>query len=213
MKKIILLGILIFLVSGCTSIKSRNLNELVIDMVSSNVKTTNVNRNGYRFYLPKGINIRESKGFNEILDDVFYEYYLYVDVVEYHNQTEFSYKTNNNAYYSRSLENNGKKGYIEINNYKNNQYLIEIMYNYAKIEVIVEKRDIKKSVANAISILSSIEYNKSILSNLMGENVLQFKEQELNIFETKKPNNDLLIYEDDTEDTKQNGYRDPDLIE
>lgn len=183
MKKIILLGILIFLVSGCTSIKSRNLNELVIDMVSSNVKTTNVNRNGYRFYLPKGINIRESKGFNEILDDVFYEYYLYVDVVEYHNQTEFSYKTNNNAYYSRSLENNGKKGYIEINNYKNNQYLIEIMYNYAKIEVVVYQEDINHAVAYAMAVLTSITYNDNVIENYLSSSILNSNEEEVDIFE------------------------------
>lgn len=183
MKKIILLGILIFLVSGCTSIKSRNLNELVIDMVSSNVKTTNVSRNGYRFYLPKGINIRESKGFNEILDDVFYEYYLYVDVVEYHNQTEFSYKTNSNAYYSRSLENNGKKGYIEINNYKNNQYLIEIMYNYAKIEVVVYQEDINHAVAYAMAVLTSITYNDNVIENYLSSSILNSNEEEFDIFE------------------------------
>ncbi len=201
MKKIILLGILIFLVSGCTSIKSRNLNELVIDMVSSNVKTTNVSRNGYRFYLPKGINIRESKGFNEILDDVFYEYYLYVDVVEYHNQTEFSYKTNNNAYYSRSLENNGKKGYIEINNYKNNQYLIEIMYNYAKIEVVVYQEDINHAVAYAMAVLTSITYNDNVIENYLSSSILNSNEEEVDIFEVV--GRDLYLQVTDEEEKTQ----------
>lgn len=185
MKKIILLSILIFLVSGCTSIESRNLDELVADMVSSNVKTTNVSRNGYRFYLPKGITIKESKGFNEILEDIFYEYYLYVDVVEYHSQTDFSYKTNSNAYYSRGLENNGKKGYVEINNYKNDQYLIEIMYNYAKIEVIVDEDKCNEALLSAINILKSIKYNDDIIANLLGDDVLKFYEEEFDIFSTK----------------------------
>lgn len=212
-KVIILLFLVLFLTTGCVNVSKSEIDAILNEGMSSRLDLSNVYRTGYKYHLPNGIGVYEQNGYNEVLRSGDYKYFMYVDIVSFYNKVIEEYEEKSGAYYSKAIHYKDKFGYLEIKEWKDTKYLIEIMYNYAKIEVIVEKRDIKKSVANAISILSSIEYNKSILSNLMGENVLQFKEQELNIFETKKPNNDLLIYEDDTEDTKQNGYRDPDLIE
>lgn len=38
----------------------------------------------------------------------------------------------------------GKFGYVEVNLLKNDKYLVEIMYNYAKIEVIVDKSNLNE---------------------------------------------------------------------
>ena len=89
------------------------------------------------------------------------------------------------------------------------------MYNYAKIEVIVDKDDINRCVSNAIIILSSVDFNNEILTNIVGDNVLQFNEEEFDIFKTKKQTSDFLDVEendvyDDSNDTKQ---EDPDLID
>ena len=103
-----------------------------------------------------------------------------------------------------------KFGYLEINLVSNNRYLIEIMYNYAKIEVIVDEKNINSAINNAIILLSSVEYNNEILEKTVGENVLTSKEIEFNIFETKKQESNFLevesnnIYVEETED--------PDLI-
>ena len=88
------------------------------------------------------------------------------------------------------------------------------MYNYAKIEVIVDSNKINEAITNSIVILSSINYNKDILANIIGDNVLQFNEEKFDIFKTKKTDSDFLdveqnnIYNDN--DIKE---EDPDLID
>ena len=85
----------------------------------------------------------------------------------------------------------------------NGKYFIEIMYNYAKIEVIVEYRDINVTVANSLSVLSSISFNDSVLKTLLDEETSQFKEFEFNIFETSSTESEYLqavegdIYEEE----------------
>ena len=213
MKRIFLLCILVMLVTGCTSIKSSEISSIVNKTLSSVLNITNTNRNGYSYYLPRGISVKSTKSFNERLEDDLYQYYLYVDVVSYNNKTGFKYTKNNAAYFSSNLENNGKYGYIEINNYTNNQYLIEIMYNYAKIEVIVAEKDIKGSLAYAMAILDSVTYNDTVLGSLMGDNVLNSNELEYNIFETaKSESNYLEIVEQYDQYKKEDEVPDTDFI-
>ena len=105
-------------------------------------------------------------------------------IIEGHHLVEEAYKASSNSFISKKITFGNKKGYLEINEQENSKYLIEIMYNYAKIEVMVDEYDINKAVTYAVSILSSITYNDSVISNLMGEDVLNFTEEEFNIFET-----------------------------
>ena len=77
-----------------------------------------------------------------------------------------------------------KYGYLEINKLEDGKYFIEIMYNYAKIEVIVREIDAKVVVSNALSILASIDFNNDVLKNLLDEEVSQFSEFEIDIFDT-----------------------------
>jgi len=208
MKKLILLCIL-FILTGCTNINTSSINTLVNEAVSSKVITTNVDRNGYRYYLPKTLNIRNSRDFNEIITNHKYMIYLYVDVVSYNNKTDFSYNINNSAYYSNSLNYNGIKGFIEINKYKNDKYLIEIMYNYAKIEVVVYERDIKELVLLSSTILSSITYNDNVIEKYLSSSVLDSAEENFNIFEIVGSDNFLEFANDDN---KQDEKNDPDYI-
>lgn len=181
--------------------------------MNSLVDVVNVNRKGYSYYLPRGLSIKSSHDYNEIISDQKYLYYLYVDIVSYNSEVTFSYNINDEAYYSASLSNNGEKGYIEINNYENDQYLIEIMYNYAKIEVIVEKEDAKESIAYAMSILSSIKYQDTVLASLMDEDVLTSNETLHNIFETAQTESGYLeIVEEYGQYEEDNETVDPDFI-
>ena len=208
MKKLILLCIL-FILTGCTNINTSSINTLVNEAVSSKVITTNVDRNGYRYYLPKTLNIRNSRDFNEVITNHKYMIYLYVDVVSYNNKTDFSYNINNSAYYSNSLNYNGIKGFIEINKYKNDKYLIEIMYNYSKIEVVVYERDIKELVLLSSTILSSITYNDNVIEKYLSSSVLDSAEENFNIFEIVGSDNFLEFANDDN---KQDEKNDPDYI-
>ena len=209
MKRMVLLCILVILVTGCTSIEKSEIDNILNTTLSSISKTTNIPRQGYRYYLPKGLSVKNTKSFNELLEDEKYQYYLYVDIVSYNNKTKGEYTINKNAYFARSLENNGKFGYIEINNYKNDQYLIEIMYNYAKIEVVVYERDIKELVLLSSTILSSITYNDNVIEKYLSSSVLDSAEENFNIFEIVGSDNFLEFANDDN---KQDEKNDPDYI-
>ena len=66
------------------------------------------------------------------------------------------------------------------------------MYNYAKIEVIIDEKRINEVIGNAMIILSSIKYNDEVINNLMGDNVLDYKEIDFDIFKTNKEDNNIL---------------------
>ena len=197
MKKIFLLGFILIILTGCSSVDDSNLDTILNNALRSKVKITNVDRMGYQYYLPKGLSVLDSSDFNETFRDQKYLYYLYVDIVSYDNQMDFIYHVNDGAYYSSNLTYQGKNGYIEINNYENDQYLIEIMYNYAKIEVIAYESDIKKSVMYAISILSSITYNDSVIKNYLGDDIFESTEENYDIFEIVGSDNYLEFTEDE----------------
>ena len=73
------------------------------------------------------------------------------------------------------------------------------MYNYAKIEVMVEKSYINVAVANSLSILTSIKYNDTVIKNKMDSHVLSNYEETVDIFKTatKNGNNNYLKYVED----------------
>ena len=191
-KKIAILMMTIFLLCGCTSIQDSSYED-ILDMAASNYMTAkNTYRSGYKYYLPKGIRVLSQRGSNEILSEGSYIYYMYVDYVSYYNKIEESYKEKEDVVYSKPLRQKEKFGYIEIKNTSNGKYFIEIMYNYAKIEVIVDKSEVEKTLAYSMSILSSIEYQENALKSLMGEDVLSTSEVEHNIFETAKTESDYL---------------------
>ncbi len=209
MKKIFLLCAIMFLLTGCSSVNNSSIDEIISNASDSRVKTLNTNRKGYRYYKPRGLTLKSSDNYNEVLTDGRYVYYLYVDIVSYFNKVNFSYKENPNAYYSKSLNFDGKLGYVEINNYKNNQYLIEIMYNYAKIEVIGYEQDIKNMMAYLMSIITSITYNDDIINNYLSSNEEKMDEEKFDIFEIVGSDNYL---EFTTEEETNDGRHDPDYI-
>ncbi len=184
MKKFFLFFFILFLTCGCSSIESDSYENILSMTMNSQADIANTYRAGYKFYLPKGIKLVNHEGSNEILsvnDDL---YYMYVDRVSYYNRIQKTYEEKEDVFYSKKLEKANHFGYIEIKKTENEKYFVEIMYNYAKIEVIVEKEDIESAIAYSMSILSSITYQDEVLTSLMGENVLEANEVEHNIFES-----------------------------
>ena len=214
MKKmaIVLFGC-IFLTSGCSTITEYSYEQIISESLASPVNSTNISRAGYKYYLPKGLRLLEQEGTNEIISHNDTIYYLYVDYVSYYNKINEEYKVNTDAVYSQKIEKDDLFGYLEIKNTSNDKYFIEIMYNYAKIEVIVEKESANEAVAYAMSILTSINYQDTVLIGLMGDDVLTSNEVEHNIFETAQTESGYLEiveeygqYEEDSETV------DPDFI-
>ncbi len=194
MKKIILLTILLISLTGCVNINSTSIENLVSTIKQSKLSLTNEYRNGFTYYLPVNMNVLSSDKANEVLTDGNYNYYLYADMISFYNKTSFDYKENKTSYKSLNLKDDKASGYLEINQ-KNDKYLIEIMYNYAKIEVMVDKDKINEAISNSLIVISSIKFNKDIIENMLGKNVLSFSEEEFNIFETDSSTSNFLEIE------------------
>lgn len=209
-KFLILLLIGLFSLCGCSNIKNMNTDSLLNELANKTGKYNEVNR-AFKYYLPSGLSIDSYDDYNAVFSSANYKYYLYVDLISYYKKVEFEYEVNNKAFYSKKIDFDNKTGYIEINLKENDKYLIEIMYNYAKIEVIVDKSDLEVAFANSMIILSSVKYNNDILTNLVGENVLTSKEIEFNIFETKKTESNFLEVEANNDYKEETN--DPDLID
>lgn len=212
MKRVLCMLATVLLLCGCSKINDKNYDELINSVVASNYKMENTHRTGYKYYTPTNMDILNTLDYNETLADDNYKYYFYVDVVSYYNRVIESFTEDDKAVYSKSINYEDKYGYIEINKWKNGKYLLEIMYNYAKIEVIVDEENIKSAITNSMVVLSSVKYNNNVLESIVGENVLTTKEIEFNIFETKKnESNFLKVSEEDVYEDKDMP-NDPDLV-
>ncbi len=214
MKKVILLIVMIFFLTGCMNVNKSSYDEIIYAALNSEkIELKNASSQGYSYYLPKGLSVVEDNKNNVILKTEKYSFYLYLDLISYFNKIEEEYKIKSNVYYSSKINYKGKFGYLEINLKENNKYLIEIMYNYAKIEVIVDDKSIREALSYAMSLLSSISYNDTIIANLIGEDVLNYNEIEFNIFETAKNESSLIEYDEDSASSdSSNAIPDTDLI-
>ena len=192
-KKIILISLLMFILTGCTSVQKMSLESIIQKETETNVTLYNKYRHGYKYYLPKGVEVIDNSDYNEVLMDENYKYYLYVDAVSQYNKVIEKYEVSEEPYISMAISYRDRYGYLEVNELENDKYFIEIMYNYAKIEVIVKKKDINLVVANSLVILNSIQFDNDILKSLLDDEISQFNEFEFNIFETNtKPETDFL---------------------
>ncbi len=210
MKKIFLMAFLVLFITGCTSINNSSTENLINEIQKSKTNLDNTYRQGYKYYLPTHLQVKEVHGLNEIITHHGYKYYIYVDLVSYFDNIKKEYKENPNSYYSKNISYDGIEGYVEINS-KKDKYLIEIMYNYAKIEVIVDSDYINEAIVNSMIILSTIKYNDDIIENMMGENILNSKEEQLNIFEVRGRESKFLEYLEEY-DSYEDELPDPDLI-
>ena len=206
-------GIILILIcfTGCTNINLMTYDE-ILNNLSTKSMTANNYRKGFSLYVPKGLHIENGGPNYLIFSSANVNYYLYVDFISYDKGTEITYEENENAYYAKKINNNGFYGYLEINLWKNNQYLIEIMYNYAKIEVMVDKEYINNVLINSINILKSIRYNDTIISSLLEDDSLDYTEEIFDLFKDVSNNSNVLEHEDVTDEEKQEEIKDTDYI-
>ena len=146
MRKIFILLLLIILCTGCMRIDKEDNKDLIIEEVLNSEAKPNTMARGYKYYLPLGVSKVYDKDYNQKFkfDDNYI--YLYVDVVSYfyNNSLNFSNENNNNNFYYKEIKNGNKNGYIKITEEENELYLIKIVYNYAKIETYIRKKEIRR---------------------------------------------------------------------
>jgi len=197
MKRIVILLVsLAFIVSGCSvhGISNNSISKNIKTILSDNNKIYNVNFDGYKYYVPRGLKFIDKKESNSLLQDRYgNKYYFYVDVISYYHKVKNTYKKNDDAYYSKKLNYNNKTGYIEINEVEG-KYFIECVFNYSKVEVYVSKKHLVEAVNNICYLVKSVKYNDKVLDSLVGENELSYKEEKFNIFNSKSNSSDFLDY-------------------
>lgn len=218
MKKKLFILALLFLATGCSA---QNLSDMSIEdcadyVISSNIDLSNVNNVGYRYYLPRGFNVVNDVDYNETLLSNGNRYYMYVDIVSYYNNTSPDYTEDSSAYLSKKINHNNKEGYLEINK-QNDKFFIEMMYNYAKIEVLVDEEELKEAVTNISYILSSLRYNRTVIRNLIDEDILDFEEKTYEIAKPKEEveTKNILEYAEEYDNYKDtnNELPDTDMID
>ena len=204
MYKKIIIVICLFLLCGCTStnINKLSLEEIIDNTIKEPGNKPNVNRKGYKYYIPLEFNIKNDRGYIQELNSKKDNYYLNVDVVSYFykNNIKNNHSLDDYAYYE--FYNDKKSGYLRITK-NNDTFFIELCYNYAIIEVEVDESNLRYAISRGIIILNSIEYNDLIIEKYITENDLDISET---IYKVPEPS-----IKDDSKDILE--YIEPDDIE
>lgn len=213
MKKLLCLCTMILLLSGCSivSIDNQSIDEIIDSIIVGENKLKSVFLEGYSYFLPQGVSWNRNTKENSVLYYNHKKMYLYVDLISYYHQTDSEYQVNSNAYYSLPINKNGNKGYLEITKVSTN-YFIEFMYHYAKLEAFVSEEDIKKTITVMAYILNSVTFNDSVVESLIGENLLNYSEEQFNIFKPNGDNSNYLDYVEQYDDGRINS-KDEDVLE
>ena len=189
MKKIIAILLCLFIVTGCDNKIDMNNYDLIVNkFLNKNTSLVNNYSVGYKYYLPTGVKVVESKDFNEKLYYNGYNYYMFVDIVSYYYKNDINYTLNDNSIYSKNLEFNGIKGYIEISK-SNDLYKISMYYNYSKIEAYVSEEDLGQNLINICTILNSIKFNDSVIDMYVGSNDITLNEETYDFYKPRKEGN------------------------
>lgn len=191
---IVLLSIVTILVTGCSinKLDNNDIGKNIKTLMSEKVKLYNVFYEGYKYYIPKGVGFLDKDDYNAVLKDKNNnKYYLYVDVISYYHKIENDYKVKNDTHYSKRLDYNGKTGYIQIDEV-DDKYFIQFVYNYAKMEAYVKEDDLVDVVTNMCLILRTVKYNNVVLESLIGENKLNYKEEDYTLFKADSSKESFL---------------------
>lgn len=186
-KKLLILTLVILTITGCTNISNTSLDEITNTMLSSKINLANTVFDGYKYYVPRGLRLIMKNDYNaSLLDEYNNTYYLYIDIISYYNNEKLDYNTDKNAYFSKKLNYNDKDGYLEITKIKDSDYyFIEYMYNYGKIESFVKEKELNSAIINMSSILASLTFNRKVLETIVGNKVLNYKEDTYDVMKPK----------------------------
>ena len=207
MKKFFLLLLTLVILSGCsiTRIDNYNYEEKMDKILSLNIKNYNKIGKGYKYYAPYGVKTIYSNDYNDVLERNGNKYYLYVDVVSYYYKSKLDYKEDNKILLSKKINVNNKNGYIKIKE-SNKKLYVQMVYNYAKIESYVDKSSLDDAITDISYILSSLDYNNSLLKRMYESGNLDSKEEVYKLFNNKEKKGNFLEYikEYDKYDKKNN---------
>lgn len=199
MRKIFI--IILLLLTGCSAVRieTNSIDNIVNVVLSKNNTLYNQVGQGYKYYIPRGVSYIESNELNDTLYCNGNFYYLYIDVVSYYYEKELLFKENKDAYFSKIIDNDNGKGYLEINK-KNGMYYIKFYYNYSKIEAIVKKENLNDTILNASYILSTIKYNRDTIELMLNDDYFTNRAGKYDEYSSKDDSNKFQLMKDDEEE-------------
>lgn len=201
-KKLIIIICTLFL-TGCNtySISKMEYNEVIDTIISESTKKPNINNKGYKYYLPSDFSVVKDEEHSQVLLSNETKYYLNVDIVSYYYKNDIKSDREFDDYSFYTFAKDDKNGYLKIRK-NNDNFFVELCYNYAIIEVEVKENELKSVISKAITILNSIKYNELIIKTYIEDNNIETKETiyEIPEPEEKDESRNFLQYmeEDDT---------------
>ena len=214
-KLIVLLSMVVVLTTGCSVYKldNTNISKNIKVLLSHNSNLHNVNYDGYRYYLPKGVSFVNKDSYNALLKDMNNNtYYMYVDVISYYHKKENDYEISESSHYSQRLDYNKKTGYVQIDEV-DDKYFIQFVYNYVKIETYVSKKELTDSITNICYILRSVKFNDSVIESLIGENALDYQEEDFSLFKADSSKESYMEVIKRNESEEYNKYLEDEKID
>ena len=194
-KKVSLLLVILLTMTGCTAVRidTKDIDNIVDVVLSKDNKLYNHIGKGYKYYIPRGMIYIDTNEFNDkIYSDGKY-YYLYIDAVSYYHQKEVKYEKNQKSIYFKEIKDDDKKGYIDIIE-QDGKYLVEFMYNYARIESLVDKEKINNVILNSSYILSTVKFNNNVIKIMLDEDYFKYREEKFELFEKIEKEENILEY-------------------
>lgn len=195
MKKWVSLLLVILILTGCTAVRidTKDIDNIVDVVLSKDNKLYNHIGKGYKYYIPRGMTYIDTNEFNDKIYSGGIYYYLYIDAISYYHQKETKYEKHQKSIYFKEINANDKKGYIDIIE-EDGKYLVEFMYNYARIESLVNKEDINDVILNSSYILSTVKFNNNVIKILLDEDYFKYKEEKFELFEKEEKKENFLEY-------------------
>lgn len=195
MKKGLIVLLILILLTGCsiTRVDGYNYEQILDKVLSLNIKTYNKIGKGYKYYAPYGVVRINSNDYNDVLKRGDNTYYLYVDVVSYYYKSKIEYPNKDQSYFYKEIKNGKKEGYISIKK-DNDKLYVQMFYNYAKIETYVEESLLTDSIMDISYILSSINFNDSLLNKMYESGDFNSKEEVYKLFDNKEKEGNFLEY-------------------
>ena len=197
MKKVILVLLLLMVLTGCSIVRidTDSIDNILSVILTKENKLFNQIGQGYKYYLPNGVTYIDSDELNDILYCNGNYYYLYIDAINYYYKNNIQYKEDSNLYYSKLLsekEGFNYSGYLEIKE-EDDLYYVDFVYNYAKIETVVEKKDLNDTILNASYILSTIKYNYDIVELMLKDDYFTNKTGKYDNYDTNDDSGNFIL--------------------
>lgn len=212
MKRILLIILIVLTTTGCMIVENASIDSLIESAVKNKYEIVNKYNGGFKYYLPRELRSVSTDEFNEIIKSKNNDYYLYVDLVAYHNKKTPLIEEDPNIFYSKEFNKGDKVGILNIKEVEDN-YFVNIYFNYSSIEVKCKKSELNNCVSNSLVMITTVKYNDDVIDNLINSNEFSSYEEKIDVFKKNTDTGDVIdVDEEDVYSGNEEDDYDPDVI-